>query len=537
MRRYFTLVLLSLFSSFVFPGTPADSLVRFSDLSFQSEFEKQVFKSNQPVDEFNLCLASDKNMTPEKAATLKSSFNEIVKQLEKEKLTNKNFRQKFANAHKIIFYKSPMQYYDNAEFSDVLNNGYFSYVTSSVLYSLALKELKIPFYYLFTLNKTNVIINPDAEQIILEARNRKDENGYFNSSDNNSYIVSLLDKNIRIGSEYQYNSSGGYSVVRFKESDVLKSNQLGATIYFYKAIQQLNARQNEEAYRLISKACYLYPDETFINSMYLMLTDRMNECKFDKIEDVDILGQISRFDANNFDNIRKSFHNILGRGIDKNDMAFCTAAYNRLLPQINDVTLADEISYVYYLGLAYSHRFAEEGLEPAFQALKLRPNDKFALNVIESTLNNMKYRYDDKKTLLDTLNRYENQLNNTNVSDVMKNIKLLLYLDIAKEFFMRNKTKEGVQYLSLFESGFKLPLPNTDFRVRIENAYYEYARYYVRFNNLAMAKKIVNKGLEYIPHSNMIESATYNIPVNKPVITHRKMNKAEYDKYMKKQGM
>lgn len=207
MKHYFTIAILSIFSSVVYSNTPTDSLVYFSNLIFQSEFEKQAFKSSRQENEFNLCLASDKNMTAEKAIAFKASFDEIFKQLEGEKLTAKNLRQKFKNTHKIIFNKSHMQYSDNADFSDILNNGNFNYVTASVLYSMILKKLNIPSYYLFTGTKVDIIVNPNNDQIILETLTQKDENGYFNSSDNKGYIVNVLDKNIRIGSEYLYNAS------------------------------------------------------------------------------------------------------------------------------------------------------------------------------------------------------------------------------------------------------------------------------------------------------------------------------------------
>jgi hypothetical protein len=74
------------------------------------------------------------------------------------------------------------------------------------------------------------------------------------------------------------------------------------------------------------------------------------------------------------------------------------------------------------------------------------------------------------------------------------------------------------------------------YKIKIENAYYEYARYYIRYNNRPMALKTVDKGCQYIPNSNMIQSATYVTPVEKPKIIKRTMTKAEYDKYMKKNG-
>ncbi|MEI8085886.1 MAG: hypothetical protein WCG93_06695 [Paludibacter sp.] len=144
MKHYFLVVILSVFSLLVYSNTPTDSLIHFSNLSFQSEFEKQAFINSKQEDEFNLCLASDKNMTPQKATASKATFDEMFKQLEGEKLTSKNLRQKFKNTHKIIFNKSHMQYSDNAKFSGILNNGTFNYVTSSVLYSLVLKKTEHP---------------------------------------------------------------------------------------------------------------------------------------------------------------------------------------------------------------------------------------------------------------------------------------------------------------------------------------------------------------------------------------------------------
>jgi hypothetical protein len=542
MKHYCLSALVLFISMSVCSNNLPDSLVRFSDLSFHSEFEKQAFINIRQGNEFDLCMATDKNMTAEKMASLKANFDQTIKQLSNGNLTAKNIRQKFKDVHKIIFYKSQMQYVPNAEFSDILNNGYFNYVTSSILYSLVLKQLNIPSYYLFTLSKTDIILNPNADQIILETQNQKDENGYFNSSDNKGYIVNLLDKNIRIGSEYQYNSNQGNSVVRFKDSEVLKTNQLAATIYFYKAVNQLTEKNTDEAYRLISKACYLYPDETFVNSMFVILDSRLQACKFDKVEDVDLLGQLSRFRNNNFDYIKRTFWNLIGNKVANDrhnlgfqtDLPFCTTAYKRLLPQINDVLLADEISYAYYMGAAFCSDFNRVNLEPAIQALKLKPNDKPALSLLETNLHRLSDYDENKEALLDTLTRYEKELNSPESLSLIKNTKMFMCLDVAKKYFMRNKLKEGLQYIAIFESEFKLPLPNLSFKINIENTYYEYAMYYNRFNNKSMAQKVVNKGLEYVPNSNMIESATYKMPVVKPIITHRKMNKAEYDKYMKK---
>jgi len=538
MKRNSTTLFFLFFSFLVFSNTPADSLVKFRDLRFHSEFEKQSFMHPEQGNDLNLCLASDKNMTEEKASALKNSYREMIELLKKEKINSKNFRQNFKNTHKIIFNKPSMKYYENAEFSDILKNGYFNYLTSSVLYSLALKDLNIPSFFLFTLNKADIIINPEGEQVILDAVNRKDENGYFNTSDNKGYIVNILDKNIRIGSEYQYNSSEGNVAIHFKESEVLKKNQLAATIYYYKALQELNAQKSDEAYQLIKKACYLYPDETFITSMYTMLTGRLELCDFSKVEDVDLLGQLTKFRFDNFDFIKNTFMKVMGvKILQQNDLPYCTAAYNRLLPQITDELLANEISYGYNIACANSRSLdAEKKLRPALQALKLKPTDKAALYLIGMQLDNLGYIFDDKKSLMDSLDCYAKEMVDTEASGLIKNAQLLNYLILAKNYFLSNHFKEGIKFMTLFESSATLPFQQKSFRVNIENAYYEYAMYYVRFKNRAMAQKVVDKGLQYIPNSNMIQTATYNTPVVKPQIFKRTMTKTEYDKYMKKNG-
>jgi len=538
MKRNSTTLFFLFFSFLVFSNTPADSLVKFRDLRFHSEFEKQSFMHPEQGNDLNLCLASDKNMTEEKASALKNSYREMIELLKKEKINSKNFRQNFKNTHKIIFNKPSMKYYENAEFSDILKNGYFNYLTSSVLYSLALKDLNIPSFFLFTLNKADIIINPEGEQVILDAVNRKDENGYFNTSDNKGYIVNMLDKNIRIGSEYQYNSSEGNVAIHFKESEVLKKNQLAATIYYYKALQELNAQKSDEAYQLIKKACYLYPDETFITSMYTMLTGRLELCDFSKVEDVDLLGQLTKFRFDNFDFIKNTFMKVMGvKILQQNDLPYCTAAYNRLLPQITDELLANEISYGYNIACANSRSLdAEKKLRPALQALKLKPTDKAALYLIGMQLDNLGYIFDDKKSLMDSLDCYAKEMVDTEASGLIKNAQLLNYLILAKNYFLSNHFKEGIKFMTLFESSATLPFQQKSFRVNIENAYYEYAMYYVRFKNRAMAQKVVDKGLQYIPNSNMIQTATYNTPVVKPQIFKRTMTKTEYDKYMKKNG-
>lgn len=537
MKRKYTIGLFLFFNLLVFSNTPVESLVRLSDLHFQSDYEKHAFVNYLHENELNLCLAPDKNMTEEKAVILKESFGDMLQLLEKEKITAKNFRLKFNDTHKIIFHQVPMRYYEGAEFSDILSNGSYNNLSASILYSLVLKGLNIPSYLLLAMNKSDVIIYPGAEQVILEAKITKDKNGDFSTTNKKGYIVNMLDKKAQPTLDYQLSPLQGNSVIKVNEMEVLKNTQLPAMIYYYKAIVQYNAGKEEEAYQLIRKACYLCPEDPYVSIMYTMLINRMQKCEFDQLEDVDLLGQLSRFEQDNFTYIHKTFDRLVANRIsEKNDMEFCKAAYNRILPQIKNVLLADEISYMYYMVSAYYNNTYRHNLTPAIEALRLKPLDKSALQMVEMGLQYKVDSINDPKSFLDTLNHYEKVLYMSEGKEMLKGFRISTYLDLSRHCFLSNQLAEGKKYISLFESEYQLPFPNNHFRVKIEDAYYEYARYYVRFNNRAMAQKIVDKGLQYIPNSNMIQTATYIVPWRKPLIIKRTMTKAEYDKYMKKNG-
>ena len=196
--------------------------------------------------------------------------------------------------------------------------------------------------------------------------------------------------------------------------------------------------------------------------------------------------------------------------------------------------LADEISFTYNLGIAYCPIQGEINLRPSLQALKLKPGNKPALNILESNLRYLSEIIDNKVALVDTLDHYEVELRDLGSNDLLKNIRIFLFLDIAQKAFSKNKINEGLKYITRFESAFQSTLPEERYKVKLENTYYEYAMYYVRIKNKVMAQKVVNKGLAYVPKSNMIESATYEMPKNKPIILKKFMNKSEYEKYMKK---
>jgi hypothetical protein len=66
----------------------SDSLIRFSDLRFHSDFEKEAIENFvfQNQDTFNLFLAIDEKMTKEEASWRKDIYLSVFKELDDKKI-------------------------------------------------------------------------------------------------------------------------------------------------------------------------------------------------------------------------------------------------------------------------------------------------------------------------------------------------------------------------------------------------------------------------------------------------------------------
>lgn len=514
MKQSFPLLMLILLMSFSRAFSASDSIIHKSELKFQSIFEKESFDHLDNISDLKLCLATDKNMTEAKATEFLHSFNSISSSFQNEKLTTANFRQKFEITYKYFAPKKALQYYDKAELYDFLTNGYFNHLTASALYTLLLQEMKLPVHLVYNQNKTHIIINPTTAQTIIECSDKKNENGFYSASGTNEKIFELLDKNMRMGTEYKYNTSG-QAEYTFKESDLIAKKQLAATLYYQKAINQHNENNDDLAFELMSKAYYLYPNPNYNQVMSDLLNIILGKASFDNIEDVNHLAMISRFNSANNDNITSSFSKLLqNHGITKDDLPFCKKAYNTIIPQINDITLANNLSYLYYLTEFCNNKTTPiRRLALNYEMLKLRPNDQNAHMMFNQVKYSLFSNTDEVniEQILDTINKFEPTLLNLEIAEESKELKLKLFLNQAGKFFRLKNEDGGNKYLDLFEKAYDKNKYKSEFRVAIENAYAASIRYYISKNNRTMAQKKLAIAEQFVPHSNYLESELITI--------------------------
>lgn len=92
MKKISICLIVLLVTGYVFSQKQQDSLVVFSGLKFQSEFEKNAFHNYviNHKDTLDLFLAIDKGMTKEVADSYKNTYNKVIADLNGQKINSKS---------------------------------------------------------------------------------------------------------------------------------------------------------------------------------------------------------------------------------------------------------------------------------------------------------------------------------------------------------------------------------------------------------------------------------------------------------------
>ncbi len=407
------------------------------------------------------------------------------------------------------------KYNENEYFPLIFKEGTYNCVTASLLFSLVFDQLKIPYKVMASKSHIYLIANPGNNSIVIETTNPAFENSIFNGDFKEQYVSNLRKSKLISEEDYKSKSVEEIFATKFNELHEVKMSNLPGFQYYNKALTKAVDQDIDKSYELAQKACYFYPDQQVRTLLYTTLAYKLNKCEFNKIEDVDLLAQYAKLDPSNVNQISKIFDVMLAKNLQYTDRSKNVESYyQRLKTEISNKDILEEIGFNYYMTRAYSKRYDLTGAAGfARQALKFKPNHKDAISLFEVGLENDLNGTEVNASYLDSLNSYDKELNNEDLSLIISEHKNLIYLKLAKKAFSSKNIVEGEKYMDLFESNFKLPIKKPEMRYTIENAYYEYARYFARKKNKAMAEKIIVKGLKYVPNSNMIQSARDEYPV------------------------
>jgi len=512
--KFYILLFLLCYQYLLFSQKNGDSLVLFSELKFHSEFEKEAIHNYvlNKKDTLNLFLSIDSGMTIEVAQKYNAAYRTMISELLEKKIdskkVNKRVRKSFALLHSRYLRK-----YNEIEFLPVLfQKGNYNCVTSSILYSMVFEELNIPYKVQATKNHVYLVANPGPNSIVVETTNPKMDKPQFIKEYKRDYVSHL--KAIKLVSEQEYKSKSVDEIFEEKINKVWPADfdNLVGFQYYNLALVKFSNNEVEKSYELFQKAYFFYPKKLVEMALYGVLLQLVSNCKYNKVNDIDYIVQLSRFKDINFESTKKLFLEILEHHLQFTDrQAFCDSIYDRFIIQIDDENNKSELSFTFQLFMSKYYEKKEQQKKYIEKLLANRQNHKetneLFLDYLEYSLRGVT-EYND---VIDSINSFRNKYPYDFVRKVLYEQELIAHLNQAHDLLKYNYIEDGEIYLKKFESLASEPIltENKDLIKSIENAYRALAVYYFYYEKRKKAIEIINRGLNYVPGSRYLQSAVY----------------------------
>jgi hypothetical protein len=507
-----TVVILFSFMNMVFPQAQPDSLIRFSDLRFQSDFEKNAFDNfvKQRTDTFRLFLAIDKNMTDETAGKLNTTFNNALTELNQRNFQSKRINKQIKITYSGIHSRFLKKYNGNEYFPVTIQTGTYNCVSASMLYAMVFDHFHIPYKVMASSSHVYLVANPGENSVVIETTNPLFEKTIFTGDFKQQYVKYLRGSKLISEDDYRNKSVEELFEEKFNEVKEADFLNLPGFQYYNKALTQLENNNKEAALNLAQKAYFLYPAPQVKTLLNIALLLQIQKCNFDKVTDIDYLAQFSRFENTDKKVVIGIFTNIINHFLQYTDKeSYCDSLYERLSSGISDKYLREEICFSFNMQMSYRYQNSDKIEKYVTRALSIKGNYHNARVLFENYLNRKLFRISNPYALLDSIKQVENEYHFALIKPIVSNLKSMAYLRIAKDLVEKKKPVAGEKYLTEFEKTCPIPVKNEAVEFQIANTYRSMAVYYFYKGYKSKAKTYVNRGLKYAPNNPFLKSAIY----------------------------
>jgi len=509
MIKQIAISILILFISFtnIYSQNSADSLVHFSDLKFHSDFERTSFLNFyiNHTDTFNLFLAIDKDMNPEKSKEYYYSYQSVYDDLKEQKVFSKDINKKIKIIYTTVHEKYLKKYNEIEFLPGIFNNSSYNCVSASVVYSLIFTRLKIPYKIMASSNHVYLIANPEFKPVVVETTNPLVEKEIFSDKFTKAFVKNLKDS--KLISENDYKEKGAEQIYEetLNKVDEISLSDLYAFQYFNLGILKLQSNEYKQAYQQLQKAYFIKQDPKIKLLLYASLAVYINKCTYEEISDIDFLAQFSRFNDEDIFAVPRTFFNALQYFLQYTDkLPHCDSLYNRLTSQITNKGIREETQFAYYAQLCI-HFQSSENLEfYAFNALKLKPNHKAAKASFEYAIQKKYEQIHENQELLDTIQALRTRYNIDTEKKLFDEYEMIAILGLAFDFYKNKKPEQGEEYLQKFEKNLVLPIENRELLIKIVDAYRVKAEYYSDKNKIK-EREALEKAIKLVPNSSFIK--------------------------------
>lgn len=510
MKYLVPLFLLFLLPAKAFPGGSGDSLVYFHDLKFHSGFEHGAFLSflTDPDASFDLFLAIDETMDSVKAARYHKSFNGIIQELESQAIASKKMNKKIKMAYSGIHSKYMKKYNDYEYFPVLFEEGTYNCVSASMLFSLVFDRIDIPYKIMASSDHVYLIANPGEKSVVIETTNPGFEQTIFSGEFKQQYVNYLRSSKLISEEEYRNKSMDEIFQEKFKEVKDAEFSNLPGFQYHNKALMSFQNMEYKSAYELAQKAYFFFPENQTRILLGSSLIALLDQCTYKHVEDIDYLAQVSRFNEADINSVNALFNTIIQKNLQYTGREpFCDSIYSRLVEQVSNRELRDELTFTFNILMSYHHQLSDDVEKYIGKALDIQGNNWDAIQILQNHLVRKFSRIHDPEVLVDTVVAAIRKFPYQGIKLFLEEIEILSYLDAARLNYKKGQVKKADEYLARFEE--KYNSESTTFLIaqQIEDTYLAAAIYYFGRNYVSKAKAYLKRGLEYAPNSYALKHA------------------------------
>ncbi len=493
-----------------------DSLVRFNELTFLSDFEKSVFlklkKDPTQADVLSLLLASYPTASADMQASAESKIALTVNEL-KAKATNKsnakNIKLIYSRVHDTYFRKYELE----NNFGEVFGNGNYNCLSASALYGLVLSRLGIPFSVKERPDHVYLVAFPATDKILIESTNPTGGYLQLNDAFMTAYLQNLMKAKMISKAEYDSGSKSDlFNKYYFSQEEDISLKKLAALQYYNLGIYDLGKEKHSEAFQHFAKARLLYPSTRINYLLQASLAELASRCEYDKVTDARYIVMLSRFNASGKELMdRKALSNEFIRLtnqqlINRGNQTLYDQTFSYLKHELEDTALLKDIEFVYNYESA---RIALNGGKTAGitgkldRAYQMEPDNADVQAMITGYFFRYQLKSSNPQEILNTLDKqvkkYPFMARNENVSRISGSC----YLDLAGQAFSKNNLSKGEEHLTAFEKIAAREELNVEEHY-IVRAYIEASSAWFRAGNYAKSKAALNRGLKLVPDNFML---------------------------------
>jgi len=490
------------------------SLIKFNDLSFKNDPEKDAFvkynETKNKVDVFDLLFISyDRSKIGDRAKALEK-INDCVSSLKKT-ISDKSEIKKVKITYDYVHKEFLKVYRLKNSFLDIFETGEYNCVSASALYAIIFSKLDIPYQIKETPTHVYLIAYPNSSKILIETTAPAKGYYQFNSNFITKYVTTLYNSKIITKEEFETVSANDLFNKHYFTSDNVSLLELAGLQYSNFAIYFMDENDLVKAKEEIKNAYFLFESERhkyLLKATLMALIDKNGYddpnniynlailCRFNNLKDKELSNEVIAYE----------FGKIINTQLIKNsDYDSFDKSYSKIINELRDSVLKGEISYEYNYELARLGYLNSKG--EAYQLLHLKaayshnPLNANLRSLILGTFERSVEKFNDSKSIMEEAEIFVKAFSFFEEDEFFLSVKSNCILDMAYRSYYYSDLSKGDAYLKEFEELIKSNGTLTPTANFVEKAYSQGASEYYRKGNYAKSKQLLKTGLIYAPNS------------------------------------